>query len=119
MCAGDSNREACGASAISYRPSWRRTPWLAAFSFLWSWICFRDSHTYNEVDQQIALAGAWFFGLFGGVVILRQISGVPRLVLTHDGFPHRAWFEKKQFVWSRYRDFTVGVSFDLGKHPAH
>jgi hypothetical protein len=98
-------------STVAYPPSWRRIPWIAGPGLLWAWICLKHSHTYDEVDHRVALAGAWLFALFSGIVILRQVFGVPSLTLTRDGFTQRTWFEKKYFAWSRYRDFTVGTSF--------
>jgi hypothetical protein len=59
----------------------------------------------------MGLAGACFFGLIGAIIILRQITGFPKLILAPDGLTQRAWLEAKHFAWSRLGDVAVGPAF--------
>jgi hypothetical protein len=93
-----------------YSPSWRRMPWVAGFYFLFSWICYRHSGTYDEVDHRMALAGTCFFAVVGTIFLARQMCGFPKFVLTADALVQRSWLETKRFAWSRYDNFSPGTS---------
>lgn len=85
-------------------------PWVAGFYFLFSWICYRQSHTFDEVGHRMALAGSGLFAFVGTIFLARQICGLPKLVLTPEALLQRTWFETKRFPWSRYGNFAVGNS---------
>jgi hypothetical protein len=85
-------------------------PWVVALYLGLAWICYRKSGTYDETGHRMALAGACLLGLIGATLLLRQICGLPKLVLTPEHLTERSLLEKKRFAWSRYGQFTVGIT---------
>lgn len=96
---------------VIYLPSGRRVALLIAFLLLMSWICFKQSNTYNETAHRLALCGSGLFVLLAMLFLIQFIRGLSTFTLTESGFILNTGLSKDLRPWSSYYSFTVGHSF--------
>jgi hypothetical protein len=98
-------------SQVIYSPSGRKVTLLIAFLLILSWICFKQSNTYDETAHRLALCGSGLFVLFAVLSLIQFLRGLPTFTLTESGFILNTGLSKDLRPWSSYYNFTVGHSF--------
>jgi hypothetical protein len=98
-------------SQVIYSPSGRKVALLIAFVLMLSWICFKQSNTYDETAHKLALCGSGLFVLFAAIFLIQFLRGLPTLTLTESGLILNTGLSKDLRPWSSYYNFTVGHSF--------
>ena len=73
-------------SQVIYSPSGRKVTLLIAFLLILSWICFKQSNTYDETAHRLALCGSGLFVLFAVLFLIQFLRGLPTFTLTELGF---------------------------------
>ena len=99
-------------SLISYSPSGRKVALVIAFLLMFSWICFKQSHTYDVTAHRLALCGSGFFVLLAVAFIIQYLRGLPSITLTDSGFILNSGTSAGDLrPWDSYYNFTVGHAF--------
>jgi hypothetical protein len=96
---------------LIYLPSGRKVLALSVFLLLFSLICFKKSHTYDEVAHKMCLVGACVFVLAATYFATQFFRGMPRLTLTRDGLIWATGLATRLLPWSTYEGFHVGHAF--------
>lgn len=95
----------------TYPVSAKKGAGLILFILLWSWICFSESHTDNEVSHRMALMGVIVFLVLATGLAFQFLLGMHDLTLTPEGLMWGRKPKVRLLPWTDIQDFHVGLDF--------
>ena len=84
---------------------------LVALLLMFSWICFKQSNTYDVTAHRLALCGSGLFVLLAVAFVIQFLRGFPSITLTESGFILNSGMSGDLRPWDSYYNFTVGHAF--------